>query len=151
MKEENEYKDLIIGGSLPPVDEVYLQNFEIKLGQSLPAGFRRFLLRHNGGGPSKYLFNYYSTENEEEAEGDILRFLGLHDDDPNSIQTKIQGIGGRISSIFVPVGTTNSGDLLCLGVQDEVTGKIFLWKHEFKTLEFIANDFDEFISKLYLP
>ncbi len=67
----------------------------------------------------------------------------------------------QIPGDLLPVGSTEGGNVICIGAKPHNYGKIYFWDHEFETdtdrgdvadysnIKFIADDFENFLGVLY--
>lgn len=149
MKIENSNKYGII-------DVSGLDRFEKLIGASLPVDYRQFLNDHNGGKPSPSDFNI----SEEEGEGSIHHFYGLHDG-PNyaNLEASFKVYRERMPSTMIPIADDSGGNSICLGISGDDFGRIFFWDHEseadeeeqpyYKNITIIANSFRIFLDNLF--
>jgi hypothetical protein len=113
-----------------PLKEASLAAFEEKLGATLPADYRRFLILRNGGRfyksllipvpPTDYFVDSFSLE--------IL--FGLMDTPGESwvdLRHHLDRCKGRIPPRTFPIGEDCGGDCLLLDVSDETYGAVWLW------------------------
>lgn len=127
----------------------------------LPRDYMDFLIKVNGGIPSKNTLNVkikgYSNITS------IDRFLGVtsrYDYNILSHQDSYKEYGGIIPDYMLQIAFTISGDPVFIALKTaENRGKIYYWDHDYafhsdesfdpNTPILIANSFDEFLSKLY--
>jgi hypothetical protein len=138
--------------------ETDIQDFEQKIGTSLPPEYRNFLLKYNGGRPTLYIF----PETKDLYPLALSDLFGLNTEkDYDNLLHKIDIYDGRIHPSFISIGDDPGGDQFVLGIRGKFKGKVYYWDHnsELENDEFtenelpenmylLADSFDEFIDKL---
>lgn len=105
---------------------------ENKYGFEFPQDYREFLLKF---GNSSFESNSYfhSIERTPYATEDNLDsinvFYGLDNDD-NDLAEQVEIYLDRIPKAIIPIAEAEGGNIICIGVKDEINGKIFYWDHE---------------------
>lgn len=147
--------------SRPPITEKEIQEVEKSLNVEFPAGYRRFLLAHNGGRPEPEVFLipnnwlpgrrsmvdwFYSIEPTDEYNY-IVRVAKVFED--------------RMPPEFIPVGCDPGGNQICLVVSGEKRGQIYFWDHEsemdesepptYDNLYLIADSIDDLLNNKLMP
>lgn len=95
---------------------------EARLGASLPASYREFLLRHNGGLPEPPFFGQWMLD----------RFL-IIGDEPESIRHLWYMLELRREDLpadVIPVAVEQSGDDICIALAGENRGRVYKWSLE---------------------
>jgi hypothetical protein len=135
----------------PQLDPEALSFFEKKHGVALPASYREFLLATNGGRPERDLLSVPGLQ------GNVLSrihlFFGLNDPiESCNLDWNLKIFGDRIPAGFLPIGTTEGVDKICLSALKERAGAVFYWdghaRGDERSLHFLAEDFASFISSL---
>lgn len=106
----------------PRLDEDDIRVMESKLGASLPASYRAFLLRHNGGKPvpahyrSRTLDTFLIVDDQLEEYTNLWWAIeNMRDDLPDEV---------------IPVAYDMSADRVCLAVRGENHGRVYLWNSD---------------------
>lgn len=148
-----------IKDSLPPFRDIDLERLQTEIGAILPPELIAFLRKHNGGHPER---SVYSSPNGDE---DIEVILGIgKDKEYGTIMEEYLLSRTLLHHSFIPIATNGCGDLICIGVNGENSGKIYLWLHELADPEHcvlspkeivkdeayhhMAESLNEFLSKL---
>jgi hypothetical protein len=137
-----------------PLDRVDLQAFQESHGYLLPADYRDFLLKFNGGRPSPSFFWI-----EENVDGSsVYQFYGLYEgSEASSIDTYSGDERYGLPSNILPIGDDGVGDFICIGISNENYGEIYFFDHEThpyndpdskEGITKLANSFDEFLTAL---
>lgn len=130
-----------------------LEQFESLVGQTLPDGFRAYLLAHNGGMPGGV--NLW-LPGESEPSAEILHAYGLHHG-PEAFQLEKQLDWHRQHMMkgLIPFASDGGGNQFCIGTTGKHCGKVFLWDHEtedcpihWRNFEAVANSFAKFLTFL---
>ena len=144
----------------PAPSSATLSALEARLGNPLPARYRAFLLRHNGGVPAPA---FYPLEGmEDNPVGDVQLLFGLETgEDYNDLRWYAEEILDELPAGLLPVGITNTGNLISIWIAGERTGQVYLWQNYAESepvewtrsglsnLYFIADDFDAFLASLH--
>ena len=140
-----------------------IRNIEKLKSCILPADYKEFLLKYNGGTPN---FNAFTIEKEE---GSTIRFFFGIDNNISSkrnydIIKNIKQSKDRIPEELLPIACDSFGNRVCIGVKDKHYGKIYFWDHEneagsrnpldntikpwWKNITLIANSFTDLLNSL---
>ena len=142
---------------VPLVNSDALSGFEADLGYLLPATYRDFLLKYNGGEP---LNPTVSSSGDFYGDSSIRYFFSISEDSRFSIAYKyaIYSGSGRISKEMLPIGGDVGGNLILLALAGAEVGKVFFWDHDIeglvddpesvRHLRLIGNSFEEFCRGL---
>jgi hypothetical protein len=137
------------------LSEPDLVEFEGKLGVTLPADYREFLLEHNGGTPKPNMFFI----SDEEGYG-IAKYLFSVHARPRyaSLVWNWEASRGRVPATLLPIGGDPFGNLICISLGGDDKGAIYFWDHEreadegeepsFDNISFLADSFTTFIKNL---
>lgn len=144
----------------PPIGEDDIRALEKLLGQKLPAQYRTFLLRQNGGSPQpQEAFCGYGDKDKGSVLG--IFYAVVHEDYGCRIEYGLGAFEKRIPSDLLPIGAAAFGDQVCIGLSGKGRGKIFLWMRSDedprrwklrpwrKNIRCIADSFDEFLASFY--
>ena len=109
----------------PAVSAAQLQAAETALGVQLPAAYRAFLLRHNGGQPVPDRFRLADGSGPEV----VAWFLAVHDreDGLASLATTYRP---HLPAGLLPVAADPFGNFVCIGTRGRNAGKVYFWLHE---------------------
>jgi len=119
----------------PPAEETAITRVEHELGIELPAEYREFLGRQNGGEPEPNFL-----EGGEDIGGAHVRYFlsagpsgieGL--EDLESVRWEYSRDGDAdyvLDTSVLPIGQDAFGNLICLKVSGEDYGAVYIWDHE---------------------
>ena len=119
-----------ITGSGPKVSKQRVQKFERDTGLTLPADYRDFLLKHNGGSPEKSRFEI--TDLREDAHLDC--FYAIDGPDYMNIEKKLATWKSEMPPGFLPIGCDPGGAIIIMGTTGEYAGRVFFWDHQHSSL-----------------
>lgn len=115
----------------PVLKELVLARLEKRLGQRLPAGYREFMLKFNGGEPESNSFSVAAI-----GEAGINVFFSIRGRATDGdLETEIETTKGRMPSTLIPIADAEGGNLLCLCMDQRENGSIYYWDHEEETHE----------------
>lgn len=129
-------------------------NFEAKL----PEDYMQFLLKVNGGVPDKSIFEFTDIDGKKNHD-EILAFFGLTSRGNNIIET-FQYRGKIIPQRMIILADALDANMILMSLKNPDRGKIYHWDSRFESeiinaanvgedlISFIANNFEEFLSKL---
>src|SRR5690606_1207461 len=107
-------------------------------------------LRYNGGYPKESTFKI----SDEEGESVVNKFYGIGNMKSN-LASVFEILDGELSDGFISIANDPGGNEICIGVNEEHYGKVFIWIHDMDSDEYLgnmfllANSFNEFFEKLY--
>jgi hypothetical protein len=141
-----------------------LNAFEGKIGYPLPEEYRNFLLKHNGGRPIKPAYFYYQ---QRLPDGDIMpssaqieMFTGLAAHSTGGLEWKVENFRDRIPKNLLPIASESTGSAICISLDGEDKGKVYLWDMGFEeeidegsepdyyNVFWIADNFNDFLNSL---
>jgi len=135
-----------------PVTEDALREFEARIGYTLPADYRTFLLKYGmcaaAGGT-----RFRNTDDPEQIESSVNVFYGLKPGDTYDLFENRRILGDRLPAHLLPFASGSGGDF-CVSLQGEDAGRIYWWyphggtDDPYEDLELVAHDFDGFIESL---
>ena len=153
-----------LADSEPPVTTADLDRFEQAHGLVIPAAYRAFLLKHNGGSPSPENFRVemeprsHTRRSQTRLFGTAVEFfLSLDADDVSIWAVWPYVTEGRLQVGLFPIAYCG-GDLLCLSTREDTRDQVFYWfsDEEYaaraegdRNLYFVALTFEEFLERLH--
>lgn len=106
----------------PTLDAGDISEMESKLGASLPASYRAFLLRHNGGTPEPAYYRDRKLRTFHVVDDRVEEYVNLWGDIDNMHDDLPAGV--------IPVAYDESGDRICLALTGENRGRVYLWNSD---------------------
>ncbi len=102
-----------------------IEVFSKQIGYSFPRDFIKFLLKNNGG---KLELNLCDAEQFGQFTIDVFFGIGLKNE-LNDLRRIITVFKDRIPSHYLPIASTEGGNLICLSLLGNI-GEIYFWDHE---------------------
>ena len=146
----------------PLPTDTLLQEREVAWRVKLPDDYKKFIKKENGVIPSKRYFHFKHNEKVIDRFLAILAISGEKTEEDYDIGVVSTQLEGRIvfdednvGMQLIPIATLFGGDFLCLNyLEDPEHPSICIWYHEESyelepTVEFVTNNFTEFLSMLY--
>jgi SMI1/KNR4 family protein len=146
----------------PMPTDALLHEREVAWRVKLPDDYKEFIKKENGIIPSKRYFHFGNNEKVIDRFLAILAISGEKTEEPYDIGVVSTQLEGRIvfdednvGMQLIPIAALYGGDFLCLNyVEDPDNPNICIWYHEESyelepSLEFVANNFTEFLAMLY--
>jgi len=142
-------------GCGPPLVEADIAALEEELKIKLPDEYRRFLLKYNGGYPDPSGFGYRSGPYGANVMSEFVSIgTGPFNLRSEFVERKIND--KQMADDLMSIGYDGSGDLVCIGLEGNRWGKVYLWNHEEDNTQgepgceiyFVASSFDEFLKRL---
>lgn len=125
--------------TLSSVDNI--NEFECLVKYAFPDDFRNCVLNNNGGRPGKRSFD--TDRNKERV---LKSFLSFNKEDRETVW-KIQDWNKEeLSDRYIPFAIDNFGNLICFDAEND---KVVFLELEHVAIEQVADNFTEFMSKLY--
>ena len=140
-----------IHDSGPALSEHDLTLVEAATGRPLPQPYREFLLAHNGGRPEP---NHFDVGDAHFMGSVVHTFLGIHPaDDDNDLLLNLEALEGCQENHLLPIAYDVYGHMLMLVLTEENYGHVnYFDSDEIPPRPYlVANDFNEFLSKLREP
>ncbi|MEB1809568.1 MAG: SMI1/KNR4 family protein [Bacillaceae bacterium] len=130
-----------------PIQQSALRDLERYFYVSLPPLYKEIMLNHNGARPFP---NFYLTRKGEERL--IKSFLPIQHGHPDDLLTVYRRLKNLLPKKVVPFANDDFGNYICLDYQESANPKVKLWEHEAQseTLEDVADDFNKWMSTLYI-
>lgn len=157
-------RGLKLADSAPPVTAADLARFEQAHGLVIPAAYRAFLLKHNGGSPSPENFRVameirpHTRRSQTRLFGTAVEFFLSLDADEVSIRAVWPYVTeGRMQVGLFPTADCG-GDLLCLSTRGDTRDQVFYWfsDEEYdaraegdRNLYFVAPTLEDFLERLH--
>ncbi|MBC2100110.1 SMI1/KNR4 family protein [Listeria booriae] len=132
---------------------VAIEDFEQRYNLKLAEDYKKFLLDFNGGYADPNVFKI--SEEQGESALNTLYGLGI-DDEYDELESVYESLDGIIPSGFISIADDSGGNQICLGVDDDYFGKVFVWIHDMEIEEdmdnmfLLAADFKLFLDNLYV-
>ncbi len=122
-------------------------SIEKELEIAIPARYRLFLQKHNGGHPEPNRFYLRSDNFNEEIS--VEYFLGIDLHNRFDLKNIIEFYRNRIPISMFPFATVGGGSLLLIDAEE----KVYFWDSEFEygtdeNLFLVSKDFDTFLKSL---
>ena len=144
-----------------PTDAL-LHEREVVWRVKLPDDYKEFIKKENGLIPSKRYFHFGNNEKVIEHFLAILAISGEKAEEAYDIGVVSTQLEGRIvfdedyvGMQLIPIAALFGGDFVCLNyIEDPKNPSICIWYHEESyelepAIEFVANNFTEFLAMLY--
>lgn len=145
--------DVIQDGPVPLPDAKTLAGLERELGASLPPAYKRFLLEKNGGSfEHETIFTSSRIIKDQRFTVPMSYMFGSERDNLNyhsltEVNRVTRTFPGFRSSLLV-FADSEWQNRFCFETADADRGAIYFWdRDEFRVLR-VANDFDDFLTKL---
>jgi hypothetical protein len=135
-----------------------IAEFEIRRGVLLPAEYKVFLLKSNGGWPTP---NICEVPGWHGQGSELGSFYGIHDGPKTKrLDRACDVYDERIPADLIPIAYDANGNAICIGWKGERQGKIYFWDHEDELDEdgclryddcivfLLANSLQEFLDSL---
>lgn len=150
-----------VGMKSPPAPLDLLEQFETRIGGTLPDDYRYFLINCNGGFVGGRL--WFQGENPEgrKVEAGVHHIGGIRNESFFSLAWHWDCYAGRIPDSLLWINDDPFGNAICLGIADPYRGRVYFWDHENEpggdwdgTVEsagnvtLVANSFTEFVAGL---
>ena len=135
----------IIVDPYPAITRLELEQFEQKLGYTLPQSYKNFLLENNGGIPEPEFF--WSESRQKELE--FSYFLGLDPTQTNADTEGFYDLNCAYKDLFfynmqqgflLPIAPDGEGNDYCLSLREQDYGKIYIWDQENVPCTYDEND-----------
>ncbi len=138
----------------PPLTEDEMAALERSLGLPVPAKFRMFLLRVNGGRPSPNtidIVNYSGSPTDTQVVFGIGREI-----ETSNVEWNVRVLGSRLGASFLPVACDSGGNIFGLSLRNNDFGMVYYFDLDAVYGEadapppeyLVANDFDDFLGRL---
>ena len=124
-----------IENSTAPITEQDLAAVESRIGRAIPASYREFLLRHNGGRPEQPSEFSMRDQSGRDQVGTVDRFLGINADEFFNLESYLKTYADRIPPSFFPIAYDPGGNLIVISTEGDSAGAVFFWDHEFEADE----------------
>lgn len=146
---------LTVTGGRPSVDESMVRDFELRAGLVLPAGYRAFLIQHNGGRPLPKRF----ATRDGKVESMVAWFFTVDGEDDGSLWSDFEGftLAGQVPANILPIARDPADDRIVLSVAGRDCGHVYYWSWSeepdpascsYRHLRLISTSFTEFLGLL---
>ena len=105
----------------PSITDQDIKSFEKVIKVRLPAPYRRFLLKHNGGRPEPS-----STKDIAFSEFYGIKAKKKYNDLLGNYRRMREWLPGEL----MPIGDDSFGNEICLAIKGKKRGKLYFWDHE---------------------
>jgi cell wall assembly regulator SMI1 len=141
----------------PVLSEADIASLEQRIGRSLPAPYRSFLQRFNGGRPTPA---HFLVPGWRERESLVNDFDGIVPGRYNDLEADIKSLRGRIPESLIPIADDPGGNSILIATEGKERGSVYFWDHEdeppdspariedYPNLYLVAQDFDAFVAQL---
>lgn len=140
----------------PPTTERNVFDFETRTGLRLPASYRKFLLTNNGGRPVPDTFKVLNWDASRTANVQTFYALGDRRSSAGDLLELYERFKHRIPVDLVPIGNTDSDDIICISCLRLTPGAVYLWDHvgehhppTYENIYKVADSFEEFLDGLH--
>lgn len=123
----------------PLKDSGTITRLASEMGVTLSADLVDCLILNNGGRPDRKSF-----DTDRAKERVMKSLLSFNKDDRGAAFAVIDALKGVKEKLF-PFASDPGGNYLCVNA----SGEIVLWFHEMNSIEYVASNFEAFISGLY--
>src|SRR6185436_8431089 len=150
---------MTFSGGKGPLSPERLAAAERTMGVTFPAGYREFMLEHNGGKPSKRDF-VFVEEKGPYTDSSVRGFYPIEDSGRLDLESKYkvfcQVQPPRIPRDMMPIAGDSFGNQICIGVSGPRCGHVYFWDHEhededeptYGNMHLLARSFSEFLTRL---
>jgi len=137
----------------PAISDADIDAFEKRIGHVLPADYREFLLRINGGRPC-----FHVIRNQESGDVGVKIFFGICDEEYFDLDAEFRDMRGRWPDRLMSIAIDDCGDRFCLSLDSPNYGAVYYWDHELEAeegeeptesnLTYLASSFSEFWERI---
>ncbi len=120
------------------IDDSLIERVEKFFAINLPEDFKIIVKNNNNGRPSVTTFDTQMSK-----EHVFKKLLSFKEEDLETVY-KSKKVLEQVDNSLFPIANDPFGNLICY--KDE---KLVYWLHEDNSVQFIANSFTQFLSKLY--
>lgn len=125
----------------PLTDKNLIEDYEHEAAYTFSDVFKKCVLENNGGRPSKNIF-----DTDKAKERVVKHLLSLNKTDKINIWNMNEWVKDDLDNKLIAFANDEFVNLICF---DKADNSVVFWNHEKNETEFIAKDFEIFISKLY--
>lgn len=143
--------------SYPKTSLLEIQALSNELELQLPKEYIDFLLKFNGGQPTKNQFTKQNSDGELLFDFDINVLFGIGRNDTRfDLLTMFSIYCDSISEELLPIGGDGIGNVICIGVDGAQKGGVFIWwkdkqvdegaNPDYQNVDLIASSFTDFLA-----
>ncbi|MDC3959508.1 SMI1/KNR4 family protein [Polyangium jinanense] len=135
-----------------------IAGFQARWSVVLPAEYREFLLKSNGGWPEPDTFVVPGWHGQASM---LDAFFGIHHGrETERLDRAMEVYDARIPGDLIPIADDAGGNVVCIGWKGKRRGKIYFWDHEdeldeqglsrqdYRNVYLLANSLTEFLNNL---
>jgi hypothetical protein len=113
-----------------PMSETELNHTEETLGTALSQSHRHLLLAFGAFGFIKSLIINPLSDHPRICDCGLNIFFGSAADEFRGLLRQAKLYSNRLPDTLTPIANNVFGDLICLGINDMESGKVYFWDHE---------------------
>jgi len=145
---------LEISNSGPAVSIEQLASVERQLGFALPKAYRTFLLSNNGGRPNP---GFFPIKRDDRPFDHLQLFFTIGSENQSlDLFWNYGELRTRIPLNQLPIGCTDTGDIVCLTIGGLSDGRVMFWDHEqetsppdYESMYHVAPTLEEFLDSFH--
>jgi hypothetical protein len=146
-------------GSIGPVPDNEIADFEAELRFVLPADYRHFLAQYGGGEPMPSSFSM--AEIDDDSMVQTFYFATSNRREYASLRNMVKVFSDVFPDGLLPIGRDPGGNQIVLELSGAHTGRVLFWNHEgdrvdnieqsigLGDLTVLSPSFDDFVGTLY--
>lgn len=155
-KIERKFEELGITSETGILPDDPIVSIEQEFGFGIPLEYKEFLIKYGRlNFTHRISYSLLSSNPKSIERGKLVSFYDLVNDE-YSLEKNVKTYFGRMPKNLIPIAECPGGDQLCIGVNEEVRGKIYFWGHDQETFDpseeelwnnvyLVADSFVEFI------
>ncbi len=136
------------------ISESELNEITLYTELELPASYKEFLLKFNGGSPFPDAF---PIKGHSEEVGGIQVFFGIgREIESSCLNWNYNEYKGRLPDAYIPIACSDTNDLICLVLSGAQYGKIVFWdaedersRNDLGNIYEVADSFDQLLEILF--
>lgn len=142
----------------PAIDSQDVQEMEQALQLQVPAEYRAFLLRTNGGVPARTVFDFTNVK-DKKLSRTVDRFFAVNHPDPALESRQVYEtfcLSQRVTPLVIPAARDSNGGLICVSIAYDRPGTLWYWdptkEDKFdpeENMALLAGSLAEFLGNLH--